>query len=199
MRLTKAFGLFIPRMWVRGAALVAFLALFAAFLPLGEQGLVATGMGSLLLGGMIMDELLEFCDATALNTGAADTYLIGDVINLGSAGRDIGNGRTVYLVITVDTDVDSAGDGVTLAFTLASDAQAAIADDGTATEHIVTEAIPQATLVAGYKRVLPLPVMDYEQFLGILQTTAVEAVTAGKINAFLTLDPHGNKAYPDAL
>ncbi len=34
---------------------------------------------------MILDELLEFCDATALNTGGAASYLIGDQIDLGTA------------------------------------------------------------------------------------------------------------------
>ena len=29
---------------------------------------------------MILDERTEFCDATALNTGAAGSYLIGDVV-----------------------------------------------------------------------------------------------------------------------
>jgi hypothetical protein len=47
--------------------------------------------------GHVLDERTEFCDATALNTGAAGTYLIGDVID-SSVVRDIGQG-VVYLVI----------------------------------------------------------------------------------------------------
>jgi len=57
---------------------------------------------------MILDKRTEFCDATALNTGAAGTYLIGDQIDLGVA-RDIGTGEQLYLVITVDTPPTSAG------------------------------------------------------------------------------------------
>jgi hypothetical protein len=148
---------------------------------------------------MILDERLEFCDATTLNTGAADTYLIGDVIDLG-VSRDIGNGEPLYLCIQVDTAVDSAGDGVTLEFALASDAQAAIADDGTATVHFSTGVIAQATMVAGAKlAMVALPLGTYERYLGILQTTAVEAVTAGKVNAFLTKDPHGWAAADDGI
>jgi hypothetical protein len=148
---------------------------------------------------MILDERLEFCDATALNTGAADTYLLGDVIDIG-VSRDIGNGEPLYLCIQVDTAVDSAGDGVTLAFALASDAQAAIAVDGTATVHFSTGVIAQATLVAGAQvAVVALPLGTYERYLGVLQTTAVEAVTAGKVNAFLTKDSHGWAAADDGI
>jgi hypothetical protein len=148
---------------------------------------------------MRLDELTEFCDATALNTGGAANYLIGDVIDL-VAARDIGNGEPLYLVISVDTAVTSGG-AATVAFILASDAQAAIATDGTATEHVKTAAIPKATLVAGYQLVLPVPPESpvYERYVGILQVTAVAAVTAGKVNAFLTDKPRVWKGYADAI
>jgi hypothetical protein len=139
---------------------------------------------------MILDELNEFCDATALNTGAAGSYLVGDVIDLGS-GETINDVDELYLVIQVDTAVTSGG-AATVQFSLVSDAQAAIATDGSATVHFATAAIAKATLVAGYevcKVELPkggAPV--YERYLGILQTTGTAALTAGKINAFLTTD-----------
>lgn len=145
---------------------------------------------------MILDERGEFCDATALNTGVAASYLIGDVIDLGLS-RDIGNGEGLYLVITVDTTATSGG-AATGQFHLASDAQAAIAVDGTATYHFSTSAIPVATLVAGYTiAAVRLPNGTYERFLGILQTTAVAAFTAGKVNAFLTKDAAKWTAYSD--
>lgn len=147
---------------------------------------------------MIFDARNEFADAVALNTGGAGTYLVGSQVDLGAVSQDIGNGQPVYLVLEVDTPVTSDG-SATVQFKLASDASAAIATDGSATEHIVTPAIPKATLVAGYKRVIPLPLGTYERFLGILQVTGTAALTAGKINAFLTLDPTGWVAYPDAL
>ena len=130
---------------------------------------------------MILDERNEFCDATALNTGAAGSYLVADVIDLGATpGRP--------------------GDGVTLKFHLCSEAQAAMAADGSATYHFSTGVLAQATLVAGYRAVaVKLPFGTYERYLGILQTTAVEAVTAGKINAYLTPNVPANVAYPDAL
>lgn len=143
----------------------------------------------------IMDSRAEFCDATALNTGAAGTYLIGNVMDT-SVARDLGNGRPIYLVISVDTAVTSGG-SATVQFLLASDAQAAIATDGSATQHYASFAIPKATLVAGYQLIVPLPAESpaYEQYLGILQVTGTAAVTAGKVNAFLTMDPPRWKSY----
>jgi hypothetical protein len=151
---------------------------------------------------MIMDDFLEFCDATLLNTGGAASYLIGDVVDLGTAspGPGVGTGEPMFLVITVDTQVTSGGSG-TYQFTLASDAQAAIATDGTATVHYTTAAIPKATLAPGYviaAVALPLGAPVYERYLGILQTTAVAAATAGRINAFLTHDVARWRAYADA-
>lgn len=150
---------------------------------------------------MILDERNEFCDATALNTGVAGTYLIGDVIDLGVA-RDLGagGGGGLWLVIQVDTTATSGG-AATGKFTLASDAQAAIATDGSATVHYETTAIPVATLVAGYEVCavkIPAEGRVYERFLGILQTTGTAAFTAGKVNAFLTNDITNWKPYADA-
>lgn len=148
---------------------------------------------------MILDERSEFCDATALDTGGTGRTLVGDVMDLGAvAPGDIGNGQPLYLVVQVTTDVTSAG-AATVSFELASDAAAAIATDGSATEHVVTEAIGKADLVAGYTRVFPVGLVAAERYLGILQNVGVAALTAGAINAFLTADPHGWSAQPNAI
>lgn len=148
---------------------------------------------------MIFSEREEFCDATALSTSGTGLALVGDVMDLGVA-RDIGAGEPMYLVIQVDTAVTSAG-AATVQFSLASDAQAAIATDGSATIHVSSQAIGKATLTAGYQIVLPVPPENpaYERYLGILQNVGTAALTAGKINAFLTHDPRVWKAYADAL
>ena len=51
----------------------------------------------------------EFCDAAALNTGAAGTYLIGNVYDIGLVNYDIGNGEDMFAVILVSTTVLSGG------------------------------------------------------------------------------------------
>jgi hypothetical protein len=148
---------------------------------------------------MILDKLTTFCSATALNTGAAGTYLLGDVIDLKASGLNLGVGDPLWLVIQVTTAATSAG-SATATFKLASDAQAAIATDGSASVHIVSDTIAVANLTAG-KAVLAvaLPRGRYERYLGLLQVTGTAAFTAGAINAFLTFDPPDWAAYPDAI
>ena len=159
----------------------------------------------------ILDERLEFADNVSV-AAAAGTALIGDVIDLGSVGRDIGNGQPVYLVLrTGSTEIITGGSAGTLQFTLASDSTAAIATDGTATEHVLTElfvtddaAANDTEMNAGeliYSAPIPLGTGgNYERYLGILATTATTTTTAGTINAYLTLDPPTTKkTYADAV
>jgi len=150
---------------------------------------------------MIMDETLEFADAVALDTSGTDTDLIGDVIDLGVA-RDIANGQPLYLVVQIDTAVTSGG-SATVQFSLASDAVAAIATDGNQTIHYLSDAFPVASLTQGFSIVVPLPMggavsTGYERYLGFQTVTGTAALTAGKVNAFLTIDPHGWTSYADA-
>jgi hypothetical protein len=153
---------------------------------------------------MWLDERLEFADATALNTSGTDTDLIGDVIDLGVA-RDIGQGQPLYFVVQVTT-LPTSGGSATVQFSLASDAAAAIATNGTQTIHFLSNAFAIADLVAGWQAVWPLPSGDndaafttgYERYLGFQTVTGTAALTAGAVNAFLTLDAHGWKSYADA-
>lgn len=156
---------------------------------------------------MILDERAEFCDAASV-AAAAGTALIGDVIDL-TVARNIGNGQPLYLVISVDTEIITGGSAGTLVFKLASDAQAAIAVDGTATEHFVSRSFVtddananDAALNAGGVPVcvaIPLEGPTYERYLGILAVTGTTTTTAGAISAFLTANPKQWKAYADAI
>lgn len=140
---------------------------------------------------MILDELNEFADALALNTGGAATYLVGDTIDLGAAPvlKDIGNGSPVYLVVGVTTTFTSGG-AATVNLQLASDSTANLATSPTV--HWQTGALGFATFVAGLRWVIPLPIeRRYERHLGILQVQGTAALTAGAIDAFLTDDPVG--------
>lgn len=150
---------------------------------------------------MILDSRLEFCDAVSLNTGGAGSYLLGSQVDTGGGTPSTDGVNDVdglYFVVQVDTTATSGG-SATGQFHLCSDSTASVATDGTATYHISTAAIPVATLVAGYYVCkVELPKGTYERYLGVLQTTAVAAFTAGKINAFLTQDPFTVKAFPNA-
>lgn len=146
---------------------------------------------------MILDDRLEFCDATSAIL-AIGNAIIGDVIDLGATPtlRDIGAGEPMYLVLQVDTTF--VGATSTTQFQLASDSTANLATSKTV--HLDTGAIPVATLVAGYTKVIALPLeATYERYLGLWETVATANVTAGKINAFITHDVSRWTAYPDAI
>lgn len=158
---------------------------------------------------MLMDERNEFADAVSV-AAAAGTALIGDVIDLKphttnpNTTVDI-EGSDLYLVIQTDTEIITGGSAGTLQFQLASDAQAAIAVDGSASVHITTPSFVtddaganSAELNAGGVIYCgKLPSGSYERYLGILAITGTTTTTAGKINAFLTADPARYRAYGD--
>ena len=149
---------------------------------------------------MILDERNEFADAnTAGIQGATGTELLGDVIDLGAAGQNVGNGQPLYLVVSVDTEIDSAADGASVEFVVASDAAAAIAVDGSASEHASTGVIAEANCTAGAQFVVAVGIgVEFERYMGVLVKRTGEAVTAGAVSAFLTMDPTGWKAYPNS-
>jgi hypothetical protein len=162
----------------------------------------------------IMDSLAEFCDATSVAlTASASLQTIGSQIDLGVLGRNIGDGQPVYLVVTVDTGIITAGSAGTIQFALTSDSAAA--QNVSATVHAlspkyVTDDAPTAALSAGkivWVQALPSSFFSdtgntntYERYLSMGVYVVTTDTTAGKINAFLTLDPvtGGQKRYADA-
>ena len=146
---------------------------------------------------MILDSRLEFADAADISQSAG-TYLSTNVVDT-SVARDMGNGQPLYLVIQIDAAVTSGG-SATVQFRLRSDDAAAI-HATTSTGHYDSGAIAIASLVAGYTLVIPLPPegsVAYERYLGIQAIIATATTTAGTYSAFLTIDPTGWKAVPDA-
>ena len=146
---------------------------------------------------MIMDSLLEFADGEDISQ-TAGTYLATNQVDV-SVARDVGNGQPVYLVIQIDAAVTSGG-SATVQFRLRSDSVAAV-HATTSTGHTDSGAIAVASLVVGYQIIMPLPPEGsvlYERYLGVQAIVAAATTTAGTYSAFLTLDPAGNKSYPDA-
>lgn len=151
---------------------------------------------------MIMDTFGQFvniADDVQIEVGSS---LVGDVIDLGMTGRDIGNGQPLYLIMVVGTAFDGgAATNGTTQFELASDSTANLATSRST--HFLTKAFAAATeLTAGATFCFPLPTSGgepYERFLGIWLTQAVEGEDDGTIDIFLSLDPVGNVVYPDAI
>jgi hypothetical protein len=150
---------------------------------------------------MLMDDRLEFADATALNTGAAGTYNIGDVIDTRAASIDPNvtkdhEGSEMYLVVRVATAATSGG-AATLQVRLVSD-DTATPSTTTATVHATSAAIALASLTAGATvMVTKLPSGSYERYIGVQQITGTAAFTAGAVDAFLVSDPAIWRAYAD--
>lgn len=128
---------------------------------------------------------------------AAGTYLSTNAIDLGAAGtvpagfqargtppHDIGRGAMVELEVQVTETFTSGGAG-TLQAKIITDDDAAL---GSPTILQSSEAIALATLVAGYKFRLALPVGIAERYLGVQYVIATAAMTAGKVTAGLVAD-----------
>ena len=156
---------------------------------------------------MILDERTEFCDEVSV-AAAAGTAIAGDVIDLGAATRDIGNGQPIYFVLTTgNTEIITGGTAGTIQFFLMSDSTADLATSPTThytSEALVTDdagANDDRLNAGGVIAMVPLPVQNddnlYERYIGVKRTIATTTTTAGTINAFLTLDPRGWRAYPD--
>jgi len=150
---------------------------------------------------MILDERTEFADATSIGTPNNATVNVGDVIDLSIIGRDAGQGQPLYCIFQVTTTFTSGG-ATLLSLLIVSDSTGTPAVDDTQTIHYESSSEDDSYFTAGKTFVVPLPAVDptYERFLGVqVRNRAAVAVTGGAINAFLTLDPTGWKAYPDAI
>jgi hypothetical protein len=148
---------------------------------------------------MLLDRRTTFCENTAIGAGTGRRAL-GDAIDLQSL-RDIGADANVYLVVQMSVTATSGGAG-TLQIELVTDAQDPPLVDGSATEHITSQVFALANLAAGaelIKMVLPIESQGatYERYLSIIANVGTAALTAGSINAFLTLQPPVHRSYRD--
>jgi len=131
---------------------------------------------------VILDKNLEFSDAQAETTQAAHDSTT--VLDLGVAAPNIGAGTPVWLVIRVNEAVTSDGSA-----TVTFDVQDSANNSAFASIGLLTGAIAKATLVAGYVVMkVPLPA-SIRRYVKIVYTIGTAALTAGKFDAFLTLDP----------
>ena len=146
---------------------------------------------------MISDKLTTFLASTNLNTGAAGSYIIGDVVDLGDAGNRLHDVDDLYLVILCDEVVVSGG-ATNLTFSLVTDTDPTLA---TPVVIVAGPAVAKASFVDGYRYIaVALPKgAPYERYIGIQQTTATTAVTSGKVSAFLTRSINTWRAFADGL
>lgn len=144
---------------------------------------------------MILDVQNEFSDAQAVTSTAISTNVLdfGGTLN---TLKDMGSGRQVWLVIQTQTTCTDTSSDATVAFTLESDSTADLATS--ATVHVSTGAVAFAGYATAGTVVtcVALPAgKTYERYLGVRYTVASGPLTAGKFDAFLTLDPQKWSAY----
>lgn len=143
---------------------------------------------------MILDRQNRFSDAQAVTSDAASTdYLDFGPLASGQAGRDIGAGEQLRLVVITDTAAESTSTS-TVTFILQTDEYN---DFTTATAVFTSEAIAKATLVAGYKAVdAPVPKLPSNaQYMRVYYDITGAVLTAGAFTAMLVLDSQDNVPY----
>lgn len=153
---------------------------------------------------VMIDKLAEFCDATALNTGGAGTYTLGNQIESAQVTNFVGDGEPVFLVVSVATTATSGG-SATATFTLVTDDDVALTS-GTVLATSATWAVASMVATTGTPPrgtllwVIALPsAVSYLKYFGIRQTTATAAFTAGAVDAYLTKDVAIYRAYANAI
>lgn len=144
---------------------------------------------------MILDERTEFLDATIIPTSAGTSF-IGDVIDT-TVVRDLGDGEAPFFYLSVD---EAAAGGTSARIQLVASAAANL---GTPTVLLDTGVVAIADITLGKMLLmqrLPKEGLAYLRYLGI-QAIVVGTMSAGKLSAGLTFDPHTapTKFYADAV
>jgi hypothetical protein len=130
----------------------------------------------------IRDQELMFSDLQALTATALSTNVVDlGPLSGGNTVRDLVGEEPLYLVITVGTVLDSAGEAATLTVTLESDDVEAM--NTSPTVHYTSGTITEATLAAGYTLTVPVPSGSYQRYLALRYTVGTENFTSGTISA----------------
>lgn len=155
---------------------------------------------------MIIDNELLFADGTWAPTALGDN-ISTNVWDSGplsgtptaNAGRDLGIGEPLWLVITVKTAVASAG-AATVDFRLRTDSASSLIS--APVDLASTGAIAKATLVAGYQMRLRFPSIAnqaYKRYLGCNANIGTAVLTAGAFHVAVTKDVQSNARYAGAF
>jgi len=156
---------------------------------------------------MFIDSFNEFGTDVDVSQVAA-TYNMTNEIDLGLAGRDVGNGQPVYLVLVCtggDDGIITGGTAGTIQFRVVSDAVSPPSTT-TCSVHLITKAyVTDDSALNEIKKgdvffvgALPTGANEaYERYLGVQTIVATTTTTEGTVTAFLTLDPAGWKSYAD--
>lgn len=155
---------------------------------------------------MIIDNELLFADGTWAPTALGDN-ISTNVWDSGplsgtptaNAGRDLGLGEPLWLVVTVKVAVASVG-AATVDFRLRTDSAANLTT--APVDLVASGAIAKATLVAGYQIRLRFPsiaTQAYKRYLGCNANIGTATLTAGAFHAAVVKDVQSNVRYAGAF
>lgn len=139
---------------------------------------------------MITDKQNTLATEQAVTAAAGST----DYLDLGVA-REPGIGGDLFVAITC-TEAATAAGAATVQFQLQCDDNSSFSSAKTVVQ---TDAIPKATLVAGYQIFLPIPPGLDERYVRLYFNVATGPLTAGKFSAHIVQGAQKNKAYPNAI
>lgn len=142
---------------------------------------------------MIIDAQNQLSDAQAVTAAAVST----NSIDLGSVGRDIGVGESLYLVVSVQTDLTHGGGGTGVDVILVDDDNGALSSPA----DLLTIGQLASDAVAGTRIVYRLSpdVIGTQRYLGVRYNPTGANLTGGNIDAFITKDIQAFTAYPDNI
>lgn len=135
---------------------------------------------------MITDALCLLSNAQAVTATAVST----NSYDLGVA-REMSDDGELFIVTTVGTTVTAAG-AATVQLQLV---QSVNSDLSSATIVAQTDAIPKASLVAGFTITNPIPRGITARYVGLQYTVATGPLTAGTFTANIVVDSQENRRY----
>jgi hypothetical protein len=144
---------------------------------------------------MILDAENLFSDVQDVSTGSENGILSENTLDLGVAGRNIGSGESLWIVVVVDTTFTSSGSDDTLAVDLVTDDNPGL-NSPTVVQRL---GVFPAVSAAGTAIKARVPYGTYERYIGLLYTAATGALTAGVVTAAITKDIDSYKSYADAI
>lgn len=143
----------------------------------------------------LIDNNLFFANAEALSTAGTGTSKYGSAVDLQTALMDQGEGIPLWLVAFVHTAVTSGG-SATLAIALTGADNAALTTNPENYYLSSTFALASLTPAGAHLFTVALPKRQlYKRYLGLRQIIGTAALTAGKLNAYITTDPDNWRSY----
>lgn len=134
---------------------------------------------------MFIDDSLEMADNTAVFDGlTADQFGTGKEIRAvigDNATADLSGGEPIYVVIEV---TEALAGATSYEIQLYTHTAATGIESGTLV--FTTGAVAAADFAVGKRWIFTLPEAEYEAFLGLAGLRVGSAVSAGKVNAYLT-------------